>query len=492
MTNESSLLDASSSSSREAGRTRTMPRGPFASSKGVGRAEPPWDALNRCEDVVVGRDDVYESWRADDDARAASPARVDAPPVMWEKGCSNLSDAYDVVVVGCGLSGAAIAERCSRALGMKVLILERRDHVGGNCYDYVDEKSDIRCSKYGAHLFHTKHQRVWEYVKKFSEWTPYEHRVRGRARASDGEMRLVPIPPTRETVNALFEDADVTNDAEMEAWYDAERIQPASGGAPANGEEAALARVGPRLYEAIFKHYTKKQWDKYPEELDASVLTRLPCRTTNDDRYFSDAWQALPRRGYTRIFENMLANDPNVTVRLECDYFEMKKSGKIPRHEFLVYTGQIDSYYAAMGMPKLEYRSVVFEEEYVEDADEGYYQEAMVVNYPGPDVPYTRIVEYKHLPNQPEGRHEKPGTIIAREYSSATGEPYYPVPNPANRALYEKYAELAAKEENVAFVGRLASYKYFNMDEAILNALEMFDNLRERGVLDPKRAPKDF
>jgi len=469
-----------------------MPRGPFASTAGVGRAEPPWNALNRCDEDVTGRDARYESWRASLDDSAAPSTSTDAPEVTWTSGFADLDDAYDVVVVGCGLSGAALAERCARALGMKVLMLERRDHVGGNCYDYVDEKSGVRCSKYGAHLFHTKHERVWEYVKKFSEWTPYEHRVRGRARGSDGETRLVPIPPTRETVNALFDDANVRSDAEMEAWYDAERIPPANGEAPANGEEAALSRVGPRLYEAIFKHYTKKQWDKYPEELDASVLMRLPCRTTTDDRYFSDTWQALPRHGYTRIFENMLANDPNITVRLECDYFEMRKSGKIPRHDFLVYTGQIDSYYAAMGMPRLEYRSVVFEEEYVEDADEGYYQEAMVVNYPGPDVPYTRIVEYKHLPNQPEGRHERPGTIIAREYSSATGEPYYPVPNPANRALYERYAELAANEKNVAFVGRLASYKYFNMDEAILNALEMFDNLLERGVLDPKRAPKDF
>jgi len=225
--------------------------------------------------------------------------------------------------------------------------------------------------------------------------------------------------------------------------------------------------------------------------LDASVLMRLPCRTSADDRYFSDPWQALPRRGYTRIFENMLHGDENITVRLCCDYFAMKRDGTLPKHKFLVYTGQIDSYYAALGMPKLEYRSLRFEEEYVEgvkdddDDDESglFFQEAMVVNYPGPDVPFTRIVEYKHMPNQPEGRHREPGTIIAREYSSATGEPYYPVPNPENRALYEKYAELAKNEPGVAFVGRLASYKYFNMDEAVLNALEMFDNLRDTGAL---------
>ena len=221
---------------------------------------------------------------------------------------------------------------------------------------------------------------------------------------------------------------------------------------------------------------------------------RLPCRTSTDDRYFNDPWQALPKRGYTRIFENMIGNDANVDVRLETDFFEMKRLGTLPKHDLLVYTGQIDTYYAALGMPKLEYRSLRFEEEYIEDTgDDGlFFQEAMVVNYPGADVPFTRIVEYKHVPNQPEGRHERPGTLIAREYSSAEGEPYYPVPNPENRALYERYAELAAKEEGVAFVGRLASYKYFNMDEAILNALEVFDNFMETGALDPKRAPAEF
>ena len=228
--------------------------------------------------------------------------------------------------------------------------------------------------------------------------------------------------------------------------------------------------------------------------LDASVLMRLPCRTTTDDRYFGDEWQALPARGYTRVFENMLLGDPNVTVRLNCDFFAERAAGKLPRHRLLVYTGQIDSYYAALGMPKLEYRSLRFEEEYVEKPEGGYFQEAMVVNYPSASVPYTRVVEYKHTPNQPSGVSEGKvtGTLIAREYSTAEGEPYYPVPNPENRALYEKYAELAAKEPGVCFVGRLASYKYFNMDQAVLNALEMFDNLKETGKLAPKRRPEEF
>jgi UDP-galactopyranose mutase len=185
-------------------------------------------------------------------------------------------------------------------------------------------------------------------------------------------------------------------------------------------------------------------------------------------------------------------NADKVAIRLNCDFFEHKARGTLPRHKLLVYTGQIDSYYAALGMPKLEYRSLRFEEEFVENPEGGFYQEAMVVNYPSPDVPFTRVVEYKHTPNQPSATHRSAGTLIAREFSCADGEPYYPVPNPENGALYDKYAALAEKEEGVCFVGRLASYKYFNMDQAILNALEMFDNLKENGKLEPKRAPAEF
>ena len=415
----------------------------------------------------------------------------------------------DLLIVGAGLSGATLAERCSRELGMTSVVIDKRDHIGGNCYDYVTPHG-IRASKYGAHLFHTQNDRVWEYVRRFSEWIPFDHRVRGLVKDTNGVERLVPIPPTQATVNALFpNDTPVRDERDMEAWYAARRINPPidpstkTPRAPSDGEEAALSRVGPELYEKIFKHYTKKQWDKYPNELDASVLMRLPCRTTTDDRYFGDRYQALPRRGYTRLFENMLLRDPcdNITLRLNCDFFEHKKNGTLPKHKLLVYTGQIDSYYAALGMPKLEYRSLRFEEEFVEKPEGGFYQEAMVVNHPGPDTPFTRVVEYKHTPNQPTrhassrdntGHSGVSGTLIAREYSTDVGEPYYPVPNPENRALYESYAELAAKEDGVAFVGRLASYKYFNMDQAVLNALEMFDNLKENGTLQPKRAPGTF
>merc|ERR1719326_1356277 len=413
--------------------------------------------------------------------------------MMMNGDLSTAPKHVNLLIVGCGLSGAVIAERCSKEFGYKSLILDVRDHIGGNCYDFVEEHG-LRASKYGAHLFHTKFERVWEYVQEFSEWMPFDHRVKGIVPDKDGVKKLVPIPPTQETVNILLGES-IKSEKEMDDWYVKNRQHPAGGAAPANGEEAALSRVGPKLYERIFKHYTKKQWDKYPAELDASVLMRLPCRTTTDDRYFGDQWQALPLRGYTRIFENMLLRDPNITIRLNVDFFKAQAEGKLPSYGMLVYTGPIDSYFAQRGMPKLEYRSIRFIEEYVPNPpgsgpwNTGFFQEAMVVNYPSADVPFTRIVEYKHVPNQPEAvkRGEVKGTLLAKEESSAVGDPYYPVPNPANPELYNKYKALADKEEGVVFCGRLASYKYFNMDQAILNALEMFDNLKETGKLAPKR-----
>ena len=241
---------------------------------------------------------------------------------------------------------------------------------------------------------------------------------------------------------------------------------------------------GLELYEKIFKYYTFKQWDKYPAQLDASVLLRIPVRTNTDDRYFTDPWQAIPSHGYTRIFENMLLNKPLITIRTGVDFFKVKE--QLPKHRLLVFTGPIDAYYASQGLPKLEYRSLRFEEEYHEPAG-GYYQEALQVNYPGMEVPYTRIVEYKWKPNQPAGARERPGTVIFKEFSVDEGEPYYPVPNPDNQQLFEKYRALAAKEVGVTFVGRLASYKYFNMDQAILNALELFDGLVEAGKVGPAK-----
>ncbi|MEW5313402.1 MAG: hypothetical protein WDW38_004973 [Sanguina aurantia] len=387
-----------------------------------------------------------------------------------KSGIEGLLPHYDLVIVGAGLAGGVIAERAATLLGKTSLIIDKRDHIGGNVYDSLDEHG-FRISKYGVHLFHTKSQRVWDYVNKFSEWMPYEHRVKGRVNG-----KIVPIPPTQETVNALF-DANVHSEEEMEAWLAARRVVNDN---PKNGEEAALSKAGPELYEAIFKHYTKKQWDKFPEELDASVLLRIPVRTNTDDRYFTDEYQALPTHGYTRFIQNMYMTQPLITVRTDVDYFTVKD--QLPSYGLLVFTGPIDAYYASKGLPKLEYRSLLFEKEFHEP-DSGFYQEALQVNYPGPEVPYTRIVEYKHKPNQPVEVYGKKGTVIFKEYSVDHGDPYYPVPNPDNQALYEKYRDMASNEPGVCFVGRLASYKYFNMDQAILTSLEMFDTLHAEGKL---------
>jgi len=409
----------------------------------------------------------------------------------WFAGVENdprVRDAtdFDLVIVGAGISGCVFAERASRELGLKSLIVDKRDHIGGNCYDFINGKG-FRVSQYGVHLFHTRHERVWEYVQRFSEWMPYEHRVKGaieRRREGGGtggtkyehdgrEYAVVPIPPNRDTINALFPGADLKTDDETEAWLNERRTVNEN---PKNGEESALTRAGPELYDAIFKHYTKKQWDKYPEELDASVLARIPVRTNTDDRYFSDPHQALPKDGYTRIFENMIMGDPNITVRLNTDFFEHREMLSAKAKRFVVFTGPIDAYYASQGLPKLEYRSLRFFEEYHEP-EGGFYQPCLQLNYPGPEVEHTRIVEYKHKPNQPEAARTSAGTVIFKEYSCDHGEPYYPVPNPANRELYEKYRDMASKEPGVVFVGRLASYKYFNMDQAFLNALEIFDDV---------------
>jgi UDP-galactopyranose mutase len=457
-----------------------MPTGPFPF-----RAPAPYGDLNRVTGQC-GKDEIF-----------AKGETTDAPLKLEEKimsgDLSTCRQKVDLLIVGAGLSGCVLAERCSKEFGMTSVIIDKRDHIGGNCYDYVTPDG-IRASKYGAHLFHTKYQRVWDYVQQFSEWIPFDHRVIGRVPDKDGVDQLVPIPPIHETVNKLFGE-NIRNEEEMIAYYDRVRVAPKNGEAK-NSEEAALGRVGPALYDAIFKHYTKKQWDKYPAELDAAVMMRLPCRTNTDERYFPDDWQALPARGYTRIFENMVLGDSNVETRLNCDFFEQKAAGKLPEYGFLIYTGPIDAYFAEVGLPKLEYRSIRFEEEFLPEPDDGFFQEAMVVNYPSASVPYTRIVEYKHVPNQTTAvlSGKVKGTLIAREFSMAEGDPYYPVPNPANQALYEKYRALAEKEDGskICFVGRLASYKYFNMDQAILNALEIYDNLKETGKLAPKRRPEDF
>ena len=360
-----------------------------------------------------------------------------------------------ILIVGAGLSGCTLAEQLT-AKGYTITIIEKRDHIGGNCYDYRDENG-ILMNQYGAHLFHTNSIRVRDYVKQFADWVPWKHRVIGRI----GDPHF-PIPVNIDTVNALC-GTDIKTEGEMRDWLASVTVPVSSEGA-ANSEEVALSRVGPVLYEKIFKDYTYKQWAKYPAELDASVLERIPVRTNWDPYYFSDDFQALPRDGYTAFIANMI-KDPKITVRLGTEYNHDMRSA----YDYVFHTGPIDQYYASAGFPPLEYRSIRFE---IERLDVDQFQPNSVVNYPSATEPFTRIVEYKHFLNQ-----YVPGkTTIVREYTMADGEPYYPVPTKANQEVFQRYKELAAAETGVFFVGRLANYKYYNMDAAILAALEVVDN----------------
>ena len=361
------------------------------------------------------------------------------------------------LIVGCGLSGSVIAERLANILNKNVTIIEKRNHIGGNCYDYIDIDTNIRVSKYGAHLFHTNNEKVWEYINKFDDWVRWEHTV-----VSYVDNMFVPMPVNITTVNKLCGENIKTND-EMDKWLENNTVKYDTIN---NSEEMAKSRIGENLYNKLVKDYTFKQWDKYPNELDKSVLARIPIRNNFDTRYFSDKYQALPKNGYTHFFEQLLNND-NIEVRLNTDYFDFIKENDISDY-IVIFTGPIDHYFANTGMDKLEYRSIDFK---TSKLDMNYYQPNSVVNYPSKEYEYTRIVEYKHFLNQKSDK-----TIIVSETTSNIGEPYYPVPNEKNLNLYKKYKDLSLKEENVHFVGRLANHKYFNMDQAIDNALSFFEN----------------
>jgi len=365
---------------------------------------------------------------------------------------------YDILIIGCGLSGIVIAERFANDLGKKVLIIDKRDHIGGNVYDYVDEDTNILMNKYGAHLFHTNNERVWEYINRFSKWIRYDHKVFGNV-----DNKLINIPVNITTVNELCNE-NISSTEEMNKWLKKNQIQYDN---IDNSEKMGKSRVGEILYEKIFKNYTFKQWNKYPEELDPSVLARIPIRNNFDVRYFDDKYQVLPEKGYTKFIEKILTND-NIDVKLNTNYFEFIKEHPISEFETVIYTGPIDQYYENKGLEKLEYRSIDFIIE--KHKNMNYYQTSSIVNYPELNVPYTRIVEYKHFLNQ-----QSKDTVIVKEITNDIGEPYYPVPNKKNLDLYEKYKSFTLQENKIHFLGRLANYKYFNMDGAILNALEYFD-----------------
>ena len=365
-----------------------------------------------------------------------------------------------ILIVGCGLSGSVLAERIANVLKKDVLIIDSRDHIGGNCYDYVDEETNILINKYGAHLFHTNNEEVWDYVNRFSNWVRWEHKV-----LSFLENKFVPIPVNITTVNMLCNE-NLKNEEEMDKWLKENQIQYEE---IKNSEEMAKNRIGKILYDKLVNQYTYKQWKKYPNELDSSVLKRIPIRNNFDTRYFSDRYQALPERGYTEFFKNILKN-PRINVKLSTDFFDFKKNNDLSKFEKIIYTGPIDKYFGQID-ENLEYRSIDFHIE--RHMNTKFFQPNSVVNYPTLETPFTRIVEYKHFLNQKSDH-----TIIVKETTNDTGEPYYPVPNEKNFKLYNKYKILAEKEEknNIYFLGRLADYKYYNMDQAIENSLTFFNN----------------
>lgn len=365
------------------------------------------------------------------------------------------------LIVGAGLSGATIAERLANVLNKKIIIIDKRNHIGGNCYDYIDEDTKILVCKYGAHIFRTNNEISWKYVNNFSEWVRWEHTV-----LSSVDNKLVPIPVNITTVNVLC-NQNIKTIEEMNQWLIQNQIKYDK---ISNSEEMAKSRVGNILYNKMFENYTYKQWNKFPFELDASVLEKIPIRNNFDPRYFDHKYQALPKNGYTKFMEKMIQH-PNITIQLNCDFETFKNNNDLSIFEGIIFTGPIDEYFNKNGLPKLEYRSLNFEIKKYKNMN--YFQPSSVVNYPELSVPFTRIVEYKHFLNQ-----QSKDTVIVIETSSKDGDPYYPVPNKDNMKLYEEYKKLALQEEinnNIYFVGRLANYKYFNMDEAICNALDFFE-----------------
>jgi UDP-galactopyranose mutase len=356
------------------------------------------------------------------------------------------SDEYDYFVVGAGLAGAVLAERLANGMGKRVLIIDKRDHVAGNTFDYYDE-AGILVHKYGPHIFHTNSVEVVKYLSKFTGWRDYEHRVLANV---DG--RLLPIPINLDTINQMY---GLSLDAAGMQAFLAERAEIAPH--IRTSEDIVVSRVGRELYEKFFRNYTRKQWGLDPSELDASVAGRIPVRFDRDDRYFTDSFQAMPDKGYTRMFERML-DSPNITVRTGVNYADVAKS--YPGIK-TIFTGPVDEYFDYRFGP-LPYRSLEFKHE---TYDREIFQQAAVLNYPN-DHPYTRVTEFKYLTGQ-----VAPQTSVVYEYPQAEGDPYYPIPRPENAALYARYKELADRQTDVHFVGRLATYKYYNMDQVVAQAL---------------------
>lgn len=373
--------------------------------------------------------------------------------------------AYDYLIVGAGFAGSVLAERLAADLGKKVLLIDRREHIGGNAYDHLDD-AGVLVHRYGPHIFHTNAERIFGYLSRFTEWRPYEHRVLAQV---DGQ--LVPIPINLDTLNRLY--GLNMDEAQAEAFL-ASRAEPVE--TIRTSEDVVVNQVGRELYEKFFRGYTRKQWGLDPSQLDKSVTSRVPTRTNTDDRYFGDRFQAMPLHGYTRMFERMLDHD-NIDILLGVDFTQIRDE---LHYKHLVYCGPIDEYFDYC-YGRLPYRCLRFQHETL---DQSQFQQVAVVNYPDEKVPYTRITEYKHLTGQ-----EHPKTSVTYEFPCADGDPYYPIPRPENAELYKRYQALADQSDEVTFLGRLGTYKYYNMDQVVGQALALFQRLAEAHAPLSNRQP---
>lgn len=359
---------------------------------------------------------------------------------------------FDYLIVGAGFAGSVTAERLARR-GARVLLCDKRPHIGGNAYDHHDD-AGVLVHKYGPHIFHTGSKRIFDYLSRFTQWRQYEHRVLAHV---DG--KLLPFPINVSTLNSLYGLTLTPAQAVEHFRTVAEEVT----GRPRSSETAVTSKIGRDLYEKFFRNYTRKQWGLDPSQLDASVAARVPARTDHDDRYFTDEFQAMPLRGYTRMFENMLAS-PRISLLLNADYRDVQREVKAKQ---IVYSGPIDEFFDYR-FGKLPYRSLEFR---FETHDTSTFQPAAVINYPN-EHEYTRVTEFKYLTGQVH-----PKTSLVYEYPRAEGDPYYPIPRPANAATFAQYKALAEATPNVHFVGRLATYRYYNMDQVVGQALTLSERL---------------
>ncbi|HWG94940.1 MAG TPA: UDP-galactopyranose mutase [Mycobacteriales bacterium] len=377
----------------------------------------------------------------------------------------------DLVVVGSGFFGLTVAERVATELGKRVLVLERRHHLGGNAYSEPEEQTGIEVHRYGAHLFHTSNERVWEYVNRFSAFTGYQHRV-----YSIYQGEVYPLPINLGTVNQFFRKALSPDEARA---LIAEQADEIDSGEAQNLEEKGISLIGRPLYEAFIRGYTAKQWQTDPKELPPGIISRLPVRYTYDNRYFNDTYEGLPVDGYTALLTRM-TESPNIEVRLDTDFFDVRDE-VVPDGVPVLYTGALDRYFDyAEG--KLSWRTLDFEEEVLDVTD---FQGTPVMNYADEDVPFTRIHEFRHF--HPERDYPEGKTVIMREYSrfaEGDDEPYYPVGTPQDREMLLRYRERAKAEKGVLFGGRLGTYQYLDMHMAIASALRMYDNVLKPHLVD--------